>query len=144
MTSGDKGKYAKKHHPATKVDEKVLEAVRVYATKGEIPCVRAFEIAQKFSVLPALVGTAADLLEIKISKCQLGLFGYGASKKVLKPSLSVDQDLKNAISEGMVNGRLPCATAFAIAEKIGIPKMEVSSACEKLNIKISSCQLGTF
>lgn len=144
MTHEDKGHYAKKHFPGTKVDEKIAKAVRSRVQEGRLPCASAFEIAQELSIQPIEVGHTADLLEIRISKCQLGLFGYDSPKRIVKPALSVDHDLGKAIQNGLVNDRLHCAIAFTIAEQSGTPKITVSSACETLEIRISSCQLGAF
>jgi len=44
----------------------------------------------------------------------------------------------------MSDGRLPCAAVFQIAADFKLAKIRVSSACEKLKIKISACQLGAF
>jgi hypothetical protein len=33
---------------------------------------------------------------------------------------------------------------FSLAAKCHLPKMVISSACEKMGIKINSCQLGAF
>jgi len=44
----------------------------------------------------------------------------------------------------MKDGRLPCAAAFRIAADFKLAKIRVSSAFEKLKIKISACQLGAF
>jgi hypothetical protein len=144
MTREDKCHYAKKHLPGARVDEKIAEAVRSCVQKGRFTCASAFEIARKLSVPPIEVGHTADLLKIRISKCQLGLFGYGSPKKIVKSSHFDDQDLEKAIQKGVVNDRLPCATAFKIAGQFGITRRKVTAACERLGIKISSCQLGAF
>jgi hypothetical protein len=39
---------------------------------------------------------------------------------------------------------MPCAAAWDIAALREIPRLEVSSACEKLGIKIKPCQLDAF
>jgi hypothetical protein len=44
----------------------------------------------------------------------------------------------------MSDDRLPCAAAFQIAADFKLAKIRISSACEKLKIKISACQLGAF
>ena len=93
---------------------------------------------------PAEIGQALDLLEIPISKCQLGLFGYSPVSRIIKPAESVAEDLEAAIRAAMSDDRLPCAAAFQIAAGFKLAKIRVSSACEKLKIKISACQLGAF
>ncbi|MBW1683324.1 MAG: hypothetical protein JRJ83_18275, partial [Deltaproteobacteria bacterium] len=69
---------------------------------------------------------------------------YSPEKSVVSPAEQVPPDLESAIRGALVEGRLPCASAWAIARKLGMAKMAVSAACEKLGIKISACQLGAF
>jgi hypothetical protein len=52
--------------------------------------------------------------------------------------------LKENILAALKNERLPCSAAWVIAEKLNIPRMKVSAACETLQIKIKPCQLGAF
>lgn len=144
MTRKDKGGYSKKHPSHRKVNQEISEAVKGRSSKGEIPCAGAFEIADRFKASPAEVGFTIDSLEVKVIKCQLGLFGYGPKKMVVEPAESVSAVLEAAIRQSLFNDRLPCAAAWKIAEGHGLKKMDVSSACEALKIKISSCQLGAF
>lgn len=39
---------------------------------------------------------------------------------------------------------LPCAEAFAIAERLALPVSEVGRACDEQEVKIRHCQLGCF
>jgi hypothetical protein len=74
----------------------------------------------------------------------MGLFGYQPEKKIVKPSVEVGAELGVQIEEALIGGRLSCASTWKIAEKLGVAKMEVSSACEAMGIKIKPCQLGAF
>lgn len=144
MTSKHKGHYSEKHPSDRKVNPQISEGVSDRSSDGEIPCAVAFDIADHFKTSPEEVGFTIDSLEIKVTKCQLGLFGYGPKKMRIKPAEMVSAPLEEAIRQYLINGRLPCDAAWKIAERHGIRKMEVSSACEALKIKISPCQLGTF
>jgi len=144
MTSKDKGRFSKKHSPERKVNPSIGEAVKGRARDGEISCAVAFEIAEIKKAAPEEVGFTIDRLEIKVIKCQLGLFGYEPEKKLAKPLKTVSPDLREAIQRSLVKDRLPCKGAWEIAARLGLRKMEVSHACEALGIKISACQLGTF
>jgi hypothetical protein len=144
MTREDKGHYAKKHPADRKVKQEIAEAVKQSASNGEIPCTEAFKIAGDLNVAPAEVGFTIDALEISIAKCQLGLFGYRPRSRIMRPAENVSPTLESAIRESMENGRLACKAAWNIARNLSLGKVEVVSACEKLNIKISSCQLGAF
>lgn len=134
-----------KHKPEGKPREEVVRAVAEKADNGTLTCAAAFSIAADLKVPPEEVGFAADVRSAKIVKCQLGLFGYGPEKKKVKPAAeAVPPALKQAIEGALDHGRLRCAVAWRIAEELRIPKMEVSSACETMKIKISSCQLMAF
>ncbi len=144
MTHLDKGKFAKKHPPERRPIPEVTDAVQERAEGNEIGCAAAFEIAAEKNVSPSEVGLAIDCLEVTIVRCQLGLFGYPPKRSIVEPAASVDPGLEAAIRSSLVDGRLPCASAWRIAGEQGVSKMAVSSACEALGIKISSCQLGAF
>lgn len=144
MTHEDEGHYAGKHENAQDINPRIMEAIRDRAVDNEIPCAVAFTIVVDLGVSPADVGRAVDLVEMKIIKCQLGLFGYGHRKQVIKPAKEMDPDLEKAIRGSLVENRLPCKAAWDIANRLEIRKMQVSSACETLGFKINKCQLGTF
>lgn len=137
-------RFSEKHPEGTSVAPKILESIQEQAKEGGLPCAVAFELASRLGVAPPEVGLGADLLEMPITKCQLGLFGYGEKKKIAKPAETVEPSLDRAIRERLKAGRLACVDAWAIADQLGIRKMTVSSACEALGIKIKPCQLGAF
>jgi len=144
MSRKDAGHYAGKHEPGLVVNPVLRDAFSKRASKQEFSCAVAFEVARELGVSPDAVGRAADLLELRLVKCQLGLFGYHPKKNIVKPAASVDPDLEKAILAGLVNERLPCQTAWDISERLGIQKMKVSAACDAMDIKIKPCQLGVF
>jgi hypothetical protein len=144
MTHEDAGHYAAKHPPEKKLNQEIAEAVNLKAVNGKISCAAAHKIAGSLKVPPAEVGIAIDLLEMRINRCQMGLYGYTPEKRIVKPAEKVSPELEKAILEALVSNRLPCAAAWEIAGKFGISKMKVSSACERLKIRISACQLGAF
>ena len=136
--------FSKKHPQDRKVNAEVAETVKARIQEGELPCAVAFSIAEETKVPPEEVGFTLDMLGVRVVKCQLGLYGYKPGKRIVQPAEKVSPDLEKAIRASLVNGRLACATAWQIAKQFEIRKMEVSSACEALGIKISACQLGSF
>ena len=145
MTHRDEGHYAEKHGARAGLDQAITEAIKKHAIGGKLSCVAAFRIAEEMSIKPSEVGQALDLLEMKITKCQLGLFGHEEGKHlIVKSAETVLPDLEKALRAGLLNGRLPCATAWDIAKRFNVPKMSVTAACEKLNLRIGQCQLGAF
>ncbi|MCK9276280.1 MAG: hypothetical protein M0P57_14475 [Syntrophales bacterium] len=143
MTHEDAGHYAAKH-PDSDVKKEVLEAVRLAAHDQKISCAKAFTVVRTLKTTPREVGIAADTLEIKIEKCQLGLFGYEPEKRIVKAASVIDEEMAGAIKESLAGGRLRCEDSWNIAKRFNCSKMTVSSVCEALAIKISECQLGAF
>ena len=144
MTHEDAGHYASKHSPSATLDEPIAEVVRQRSSDDKLTCAACHKIASDLNVLPSEVGRAIDMMEIRITKCQMGLFGYSPRKSIVEPAEKVMPALEDAIRASLVENRLTCAAAWGIADKLGIKKMDVSSACETLEIKISTCQLGSF
>jgi hypothetical protein len=147
MTREDAGKYALKHAPGTRPNERIAKAIREKAPGGELACAAAEKIAKDLGVGIPEVGVTADLLEMKIKKCQLGLFGWGRKPdhgKDIRAADSLPAGMKSALEEATENGVVTCAAAWAIAERLGTERKAVSAACETLRLKIRKCQLGAF
>ena len=143
MAHEDAGHYAAKHKGA-KLNEKIAEKVREKMSNDTLSCGAAHVIAEELGVAASEVGITLDLLEIRIGKCQLGLFGYGEKKRIVRAADEVEPDLKTALESVLVNGRFPCKAAWEIAEKFKKNRLDIASASEKLKIKINSCQIGSF
>jgi len=146
MAHQDKGHYSAKHKNTTR-DERIATAIQSRADAGQLPCHVAEKLAAELGVLMAEIGRNADLLEIRIGGCQLGLFGYTLVEKRVKPAKEVSPELESAIRSRMTGnpeGPMPCAAVWDVALSREMPRVEVSAACEKLGIKIKPCQLGAF
>ena len=137
-------KFSDKHGLAASVDDSIKDRVLADAKKDELPCAVAFKIADELETTPAEVGKAVDLLDFRLVKCQLGLFGYKPDKKIVKAKFSEDSELEKAIRAALSDEKLACRDAWVIARQFQIPKMAVSNACEALKIRIKPCQLGAF
>jgi hypothetical protein len=126
---------------AEAVDPALRDAL---AGKTALPCSMAFEIAARTGKEPAEVGAASDRMGIRLTTCQLGLFGYTPDKKIVEPAAVVEPDLEQAIRAKLTGGRLACRDAWALAQALHRTKLAVSAACEALGVKIKPCQLGAF
>ncbi len=144
MTHEDKGHFSKKHPETREPRPDVTAAVKEKAVDGTLSCAAAHRIARDLDVPPEEVGFTMDFLEIRMVKCQMGLYGHSPEKRIVKPLETVPGNLESAIRAALVDGRLPCARAWDIARDLDLGKMTVSGACEALKIKISACQLGAF
>ena len=112
--------------------------------EATVTCVAAHEIAAELGVSASEVGKTIDLLEHRIVECQLGLFGYAPDRKIVKPADVVADDLRYELQRFGADGSVTCATAWRVADSLGLPRMSVAAACETLGIKIKVCQLGAF
>jgi len=54
------------------------------------------------------------------------------------------QSLEEALRRRAPGGRISCAAALAVADRLCLPPLEVGRACDRLGLKIVSCQLGCF
>ncbi len=144
MTHDDRGHYAKKHSPDRKVKPEILEVLKKRLFDGKISCAAAHQISRDLNEAPSEVGFTMDVLEARIIKCRMGLFGYQPEKKIVEPAKDISSILEDSIKGQLENGRLSCKAAWETAENLHIKKMEIASACETLKIKISPCQLGAF
>lgn len=144
MAHEDAGHYAAKH-PDAQITPKIATAIEEKEKDGRITCAAAHSIAKKLGVTPREVGINVDLLEKRIRRCQMGLFGFDRKKtKKVKPAGMVTKKLEQAIREASDGSHIACQTAWQVAEKMGLTKLELSSACETLKIKVKPCQLGAF
>lgn len=136
--------FAGKHPAGRKIDPALAGAVRERAENGKITCAAAFAVSRAAGAPPAEVGFTIDSLDIRITECQMGLFGYRPRKKIVRPAGSVSEKMAAAIRGAMKENRLSCVSAWKLADEFGVGKMDVSAACEALKIKIGACQLGAF
>lgn len=136
--------YAAKHSKNAEVDAAVEEKIRERARNEELPCAVAFDIAAELGCDPSIIGKTADLMNYRLVKCQLGLFGYQPEKKIVGPEQPSDAALAADLQKLAERGVIACEEAWELAARHRVPKMTVSKGCEALQIKIKPCQLGAF
>jgi len=144
MTHEDAGHYGAKHPAGTQSDPAVAAALSERARDSRLTCTAAHEVATTFKIAPCEIGKTMDLLEYRISECQLGLFSHAPEKGTIKPAESVSEELRVRLERGAVDGRIDCASCWKIARELAIGKLTVSCACERMGLKIKGCQLGAF
>lgn len=118
--------------------------LKIAAEQNKITCETAHQFAKKYAVTPKEIGQALNSLSIRIDKCQLGLFGYGPAKKNFDPSIEISSENKDKILKTQKNGRVSCLKCWELAVELQFSRLEMGSACEKLEIRIKPCQLGAF
>ena len=136
--------FKKKHPHQAQCHPAVRDEISKRGLQGEIPCPVAFDIAAQTGLTPAEVGQTIDLLELRLAKCQLGLFGHTPDKKRVTAEKTDNTALLAAIEDGMRDQRLSCLAAWDLAARFKVGKMVVSNTCEALGARIKPCQLGAF
>lgn len=137
------GGFSRKHGPDATVDAGLKEAVARAARNGQLPCAVAFSVAKARGCAPEEVGRATDLLDLRLTKCQLGLFGYEPNPKIVKAKEPLPA-LGEAIKKVSPDGHITCVAVWGIADRFNVGKRTVSGACEAMGIRIKSCQIGAF
>jgi hypothetical protein len=141
----DNGKhFSDKHGKGARPEPAVRDAVKAKAKDGKVACAVAFDLARSLGVSPEVIGRNVDLLDFRLTHCQLGLFGYQPEKKIVSASETVDETLRAAITKAQTDGHVACRVVWEIAARLGVGKMTVSAACEAMAVKVKPCQLGAF
>lgn len=143
MTHEDKGHFAAKHKDQ-KINKAIAEKIRQLADDNCLICFSAHKAAAELKVSPSEIGVQTDLLEFRIARCQLGLFGYSDGKKRFDPDIEIGSALNEHLEKRNKDGKISCLECWNIADNLKIKKLDIGSACEKKNIKIKPCQLGAF
>jgi hypothetical protein len=143
MTHEDAGNYTGKRSGA-RLNERIAAKIKEIVSDNKISCAEAHDVAGRLNISPDEVGTAIDLLEVRIIKCQLGLFGHGKEKNIPPLPDKINTEVESTIKSSLMNGRLACSTAWEIARRFKMPKPAMAAVCESMKIKISPCQLGAF
>jgi hypothetical protein len=130
------------------MDKDIHQAMQERLEDGKLPCNQAFAIAQIMDVDPLTVGLAANHAGIRISRCQLGLFGYGpkveGKHKIVHPMDEVPERLAARLRAQAEGDSITCSAVWRAADGLGYPRLEASSAVEAMGLKVSRCQLGCF
>lgn len=126
--------------------KEVEDAIRESLLDGRLPCKRAFDLASKLDLSPSNVRQAADEVDARISRCQLGLFGFEdlGEKRLVRALPKITESIEDRIRAALIDGCLPCATAWRIAEEEALPRFLIGCACDTLEVRIAPCQLGCF
>lgn len=126
-------------------DESIRKRFIQHVSSGKLACAEAFRLAREFNLPESEIGHYANLCDVHLEKCQIGLFGYGPCKKrLVEKQDHVDPDLVSAVKEKTTDGIIFCAAVFSISELLNIGKIDVGSACETLGIKVKKCRFGAF
>jgi hypothetical protein len=130
------------------MDERLHQFMLDRLEDGQLPCNQAHAIAHILEAEPLVVGLAANEADIRISRCQLGLFGFGPKSegkhKIVHPMEDVPERLAARLRAQAGPDGLTCAAIWEIADELGYKRPEASAAVEAMGLRVSRCQLGCF
>ncbi len=130
------------------MEERLQKVIEARLVDGQLPCNQAHAIAKLEGIDPLELGFALNDMGIRVSRCQLGLFGYGpkaeGKHKIVEPMEEVPERLAERLHAAARNGGMICHTAWEIADGVGLKRIVVSSAMEALGLRTTHCQLGCF
>jgi len=129
-------------------DAALVEAVRASLVDGKLRCARAHAVAAARGTTPQVVGLIADRLDVRLSRCQLGFFGY-TNKQGFAESDVADRDVPDGLPEAIRacrndEGDVSCAALWQIAAQFRIPRMLVGYVSDQMKVHVTPCQLGAF
>jgi hypothetical protein len=132
-----------------RLDEPVAAAIASRLGDGRLACAAACELAAALSVTPIEVGKTADRMQVRLTACQLGLFGYPGHAKAWEAAGWADpappDGLANALlAAGGDRGEMSCARLWHEAERFSATRVAAGWLADRLGIKVRDCHLGTF
>ena len=144
MALGDKNQY--EHGP---VDKKIAEEINSRLEDSRLPCAAAMAAAQKLGAEPADIGRAADALAIRLTACQLGLFGFPGRVKGWTGEGVAQHPVPSGFEEAVraarsADGGISCASLWKVAELFSVPRIQAGYVADRLGIAVRNCQLGAF
>ncbi len=116
-------------------------------SEGRLPCAAAFVLAAERNVDPLVIGQTADAIGVRLTRCQLGLFGYPGHAKGwshIPEATPVAEDLRAALLAAASEGHITCQVLWELAAQFGVSRLFVGYVADQLGLKIEACQLGAF
>jgi hypothetical protein len=131
------------------VKPRLAAAIRAHLKDEKLDCAAAFLLAEETGITPLAAGEAADSLGIHLSHCQLGLFGFPGRAKAWEspgrieaaPPEGLEAGIRSALDP---DGSLSCASAWTVADRFGVGRVQLGFLANRLKIKVKRCQLGAF
>ena len=124
----------------------VSKEIRESLIEDRLTCVHAHRLAERLGVAPREIGEEASRLGVRISRCQLGLFGYQdfGDKRLISVIGELPASLKERFDVRVDGDRLSCQAAWEIASELGLPRSLIGTAADRAGVRIRDCQLGCF
>ena len=116
---------------------------------GQLTCAAAHKLAEQLNVSPAEIGNLVNEIDVRISRCQLGFFGYAPKKgmpgyKIVTKLDTLPEPVATEVRNATQQGKISCLEVWRIAEKHDVKRPDMGNIVETLDIKVTPCQLGCF
>ncbi len=128
---------------------------------GQLSCEEAYIVAEARGVNPQAVRQQADNLGIRISRCQLGLFGYapekgrpgfraageavrGSGQKTEEKMEPVPEKVATAVGDTCSNNEITCVELWELGRAHNVSRFDMGCLAESLELSVRRCQLGCF
>ncbi|MCX6561471.1 MAG: hypothetical protein NTZ26_13265 [Candidatus Aminicenantes bacterium] len=139
----------KKLPPDLTADPAIAADFRGRLESGLLPCQAAFDAAGRLGVGPGDVGRTADALAIRLTRCQLGLFGFPGHAKGWAAAGATERPIPSGLKEALLaardgRGDLSCLAIWREAERFGVDRIQAGYVADSLGVPIRHCQLGAF
>lgn len=103
---------------------------------GRLTCLKAFKVARLIGLKPLDMSDACKSIGIKISNCELGVFGKIQFKKA-------EDTIYSKISQNFTQDKdVSCKTLWYIAQQSSLRR--VGSTVKNTDVEVTHCQLGCF
>lgn len=103
---------------------------------GRLSCLKAFKVARLIGVQPINMSDACKSIGVKISNCELGVFGQLKFK-------NAEDAIYSKISKNFTQEKdVSCKTLWYIAQESSLKR--VGSTVKNSDVEVIHCQLGCF
>lgn len=130
--------------------EPAIEAeIRGRLRESMLSCAAAFAAAERLDLPPARIGRTMDALRLRLTECQIGVFGYpghakgwsadGSASRSVPPGLEAD-----LLAAAGADGSISCLAIWQAAALHGLGRMQAGYVADRLKLRIKRCQLGAF
>lgn len=104
--------------------------------EGKLSCLKAFKVARLIGVKPIEMSDACKSINIKITNCELGVFGKLQFQEA-------EEAIYNKIAQNFTQNKdVSCKTLWYQAQDSTLRR--VGSTVKHTDIEVTHCQLGCF
>lgn len=103
---------------------------------GKLSCLKAFKVARLIGVKPIDMSDACKSIGIKITNCELGVFGKIKFK-------NAEDTIYSKISQNFTQDKdVSCRTLWYVAQESSLRR--VGNTVKNTDVEVTHCQLGCF